>query len=177
MFLFCGWITFRSLWWKKNALVVARVSGSCPLVISTRWSIYFLLFGILHWRADSYAIFRFLADSQSEDIFDGAIREVKEETGVINKICSNFLVNYCHYHKLIILNYEIPLQIHRLTRSSWKWLLSGNFCLILWEIHLVNFYVWIWFWNMFWQYLCRLIWKTCPPCGFWDVGFALCVHA
>jgi hypothetical protein len=59
------------------------VCGSCPLVISTRLIFSSLDFSafefIISSKPNNNVIFFF---SQSEDIFSGAIREVKEETGV-----------------------------------------------------------------------------------------------
>lgn len=80
----------RSLWWKKNALVVALECGRFLLVTSIRWwclSLYsvnsFVLFPEMIDSQKSYTTKCACFDSsQSEDLFSGAVREVKEETGV-----------------------------------------------------------------------------------------------
>ena len=86
---------FRFLWWKKNVLVVAQAFGSCLLVILTRLNILCILIYVIkpipHNSPIVVEMFPFwgkiimsasFGSFQSEDIFTGAIREVKEETGV-----------------------------------------------------------------------------------------------
>lgn len=72
----------------------------------------------------------FVGSPQSEEIFSGAIREVKEETGVTKSehIC-------CHSFPSDISFYVFPTHANpfsplfypfRLTLHFWKWLLSGK---------------------------------------------------